>query len=195
MAALTSAAAIVLAACFSYWVSRRPELGERLSWAPLVIGTIAIVIVGCIAGPLFLLPTMAVGHVVGFALHRGRLGRGIVLGIGLATVAIPMALEATGLIGPHYVFANGTLTILPGLTELPEIPTRVFLVLSGLGSVVVTVFIVGQVRDALSEAEKMLQVQAWQLRQLVPAAAQAIASEQTPARSSHFCLVSALKPG
>ena len=69
-----------------------------------------------------------------------------------------------------YDFENAAMRILPVMTEMPEIPIRLILILTAVISILLPSLIFGRLREALNQADRRIQTQAWQLRQLVPSA-------------------------
>jgi hypothetical protein len=61
------------------------------------------------------------------------------------------------------------MSILPRMHEVDETPTMVFLLAGNVTIVAASALVIARFRDALARAEEQLQLQAWQLRRLLPA--------------------------
>jgi hypothetical protein len=85
-----------------------------------------------------------------------------------AVIFVPLGLQLVGVLPPSYDFADGTLRILPGMADLPPIPTLILLVIAHLIVVIGSIGFVWRLRCAHRDVERRLALQAWQLSQLVP---------------------------
>jgi serine/threonine-protein kinase len=127
----------------------------------------AIAAVSFISGPLIFVPLLAYGNAVSYISASNGRRVGIVLA-GSAAVAIPLALEAFGVLSPSYYFSDGVMHLSPAMTELPEIPTLVCLLLACLILIIAGGVFFAHLRKNYLAAERKLQLYAWQLRQIVP---------------------------
>jgi eukaryotic-like serine/threonine-protein kinase len=88
---------------------------------------------------------------------------------------VPAALEWAGVLPPSYSFTPGALVIRAQMLDFPGTATQAFLLLVSVATVITPFLFLSNIRDALFAAQRRLQLQAWQLRQLVPDEAQAAA--------------------
>jgi len=88
----------------------------------------------------------------------------------VAVIFVPLALQLAGVLPPSYDFADGTLRILPGMTDLPRTPTLILLIVAHLIVVAGSIVFVWRLRCTHRDVERRLALHAWQLAQLVPEA-------------------------
>jgi serine/threonine-protein kinase len=164
-AASVGAALVALAVAF--WSSRQQVPQKQLGLAFLVSISILTAMLSFVVGPLFLVPSLAATNTMFFALNADRRYRPLILAFGLATVLVPVAIDAAGWVaGPYALTDNGFLV----RARVMEFGRGFFplLLAINMSLIVTTALMVGRVRDALATAERRLILQAWQLRQLVP---------------------------
>ncbi|MBW2522797.1 MAG: protein kinase [Deltaproteobacteria bacterium] len=135
---------------------------------------------GLLFGSFMLVP----GAVVGFAaptavaLRATSTQRAFMMVTGALAVVVPFALQQLGLIPPSYAFEGGVITILPLAMEFPPVPSQLFLVGASLVIIVAPLYVIGSAIDRLVRAERHLFGQAYNLRELMPAAARDEAGAQ-----------------
>jgi serine/threonine-protein kinase len=166
--ALTALAFIALASGYAYYMYRRGRTGAWHGLSLLALSSIAVSLLSTLLGPFVLVPGLASTNTVFFSLHADRRARWIISAFGALTMLVPAALELLHVVPPSYVFANGSVTILPRMTDLPAQQTLWVMVATSVALVITPTFVAGRVHDALAAAERRLFMQAWQLRQLVP---------------------------
>ena len=154
------------AACFVR--ARVPTVAPVHGTVILLLSTAGIGLLSAVTGPLLLVPSFAVVNAIGFASSRGKWDRARVFVVCSGAVFVPLALVALGALPMPYAFRDGTMVLLPQLTSLPAVPTVTFLVAITFASLLAAAVLVTRVTDALTDAEKRLAYQSWQLRQLVP---------------------------
>jgi serine/threonine-protein kinase len=169
---LTAFVASVLwaAAALSAYALRRPGAAGGGRFAGFVATAVAASVTSAVCGPYVLVPTLAVINVVLWLLLPGRAHRLTIVGLGWLTILVPAVLEWTHVVR-FYHFKGDQVTIVPSMLDFPAIPTHAFLLLASLALVSVAAVLITRFRNDLTEAETQLQLQAWQLRQLVPAEA------------------------
>ncbi len=113
-----------------------------------------------------------------FALNAGARGRTLIIAAGAAAVLAPFLLEQAGLLPASYRFTPGGFEVLARAAELPQTPTMVCLGVTSVSMVVIPAVLAGRIREALNLAERRVFLQAWHLRQLVPAEAQEAFSQR-----------------
>ena len=110
------------------------------------------------------------------ALVRDKRQRFVSTAVNVVAVGVPSLLAWAGAHPVVHRFVGGALIIEPGALELPRLGTFVFLTLVNLLVIVIAAVFAGEYRDSLAAVELERHLQAWQLRQLVPAeAARALA--------------------
>jgi hypothetical protein len=83
-------------------------------------------------------------------------------------VIVPALLGWAGVIPSGYRFEEGQWIVLPTVFHIDPVATQVFLLVAIVGTVAPACMFVARLRKAYAEAERRLQLQAWQLRQIVP---------------------------
>jgi serine/threonine-protein kinase len=137
---------------------------------PLVHLTVSSFTVACVSvmfGPFVLVPMLALGNSVAYISAIGH-RKGLVPLAGCLAVIAPVVLRWLGLIPDNYAFRDGAWTILPSVFDIDALSTQVFLLVAVVGTVAPACLFVARLRKAYAEAEQKLQLQAWQLRQIVP---------------------------
>jgi serine/threonine-protein kinase len=135
-----------------------------------VVGTaVALAISRVVFGPLLILPTLVVMSTMGTILVSHRNRRVLLLVVNGLALLVPTALAWLGYFPvTHLVEGDRTLRI--GLAAYAITRDGIFWILaaSNVGLFAVGAKFAAQYRDALTAAELKSEVQAWQLRQLVP---------------------------
>jgi len=167
LAATGLATASVIALTYRHY--RRPPARLALPWPHVVVSTLALGAGMSLFGPLVLLPSLVIITGVAYVatFDRGAIACAVPL---VAVIFVPLALQVAGVLPPSYDFADGTLRILPGMTDLPPTPTLLLLVVAHLIVVAGSIVFVWQLRCTHRDLERRLALQAWQLAQLVPEA-------------------------
>lgn len=141
-------------------VLRRPPVRVILLCA------LAISVASYVAGSLVLVPVMATFFVVAVnLLHPSGARRPLVLGSAVAAVLVPLALEGLGVIPPSFRFENGSLVLLPRLVTFDAWTLGTLVIVTIAAIVMIGAWVV-RFRNVLTEAERRVHVQAWQLKQL-----------------------------
>lgn len=167
MSAVVIAAAVTCGA-FAFWLSRRRQVELRHGFVLLSLSSLVIALMSAVFGPFILVPGQAATNTMYFAMSADRRGRRVVILAGVLAVVAPFALELLGVLPRSTLFTGGQIHVLPRATQLPELQTTVFLLLTSVAMVVIPGLMIGRMRDALAAAEQRLVLQAWNLRQLVP---------------------------
>ena len=141
--------------------------GARLELVALALSVVAIFASSRMFGALVVVPTFVLGNTLGFALTPSRRRRFGYVAVGVLAFLAPAALERLGLLAPSYLFADGAITILPRMHDLPPEASWLAIVVITTISTVGAALFVGKVRDALARAERKIQLHSWQLGQMV----------------------------
>ncbi len=156
-----------LCALFAF-VALKQKRPRPIVVTTMVLSQIAMAMTTVFLGPLLLMPALIAANTAGYALALDRRGRGFTLLVGLLAMTIPFALELAGLIAPSYEFTGDAVVIRAYAIEFARAPTTLFLALTNLALLLVTVLPAGRLRDALRTAEERQHVMAWHFKQLAP---------------------------
>ncbi len=119
-------------------------------------------------GPLVLVPSMVITNTTTFALHLDAWPRRFAVATACLAVALPIALELGGVVPSSYLPVGDGIVLRPLWLAFPPAGTLVFITIGTLIAIVNGARAVAQVRDALLVAERRVQMQRWQLQQLLP---------------------------
>lgn len=145
---------------------------QRFIKYQIVMSSVALALSSVVFGPLLILPTMVVMSTMGTILVTRRDRRLLAIaGNGLALL-VPTALAWLGRFPISHV-VQGDRTLQIGFAAFSITPDGLFAILaaSHVGLFAIGAKFAAQYRDALTAAETKNELQAWQLRQLVPAEA------------------------
>lgn len=151
----------------TYRLYRRPAARLALPWSHVVVSTVALGAGMSLFGPLVLLPSLVIITGVAYVATFDRSAVACVVPL-VAVIFVPLALQIAGVLPPSYDFVDGTLRILPGMTDLPPTPTLLLLVVAHLIVVAGSILFVWRLRCTHRDLERRLALQAWQLARLVP---------------------------
>lgn len=174
---------IAIASALSMRLARQRRPDMRLDLGVLAAGALGIATAGLVLGPLFLMPGIAAIFAMAFAFKSDWWWSWLGVAAGIATIVVPAALEAAGILPPSMSFEGGEIRLLPVVAEFPRVPTITFLVTTAIGMVVASGLLAGWMRRAIARAEQRMVVQTWLLRQLVPPKARDAIAPRRPTRS------------
>ncbi len=161
--------AMVVASVLCYFQARKPR--ERDSVIILILAALGFMAFSRFLGTFILIPSMTLGTAVVYSTNPSkRLQRLGLAAMGL-TLLVPLLLESLGVLPRSYVFHDGVMMVVSQLAVLSERETTIVLLCTTLFPLLTAWSSVQSVVAALKEAEESLYLQAWQLRQLVPARA------------------------
>jgi serine/threonine-protein kinase len=167
------ACAVGATAAYNFWMWRTGNAGPR-HMARLVPAAFLVVgLTSSLFGPFVMVPGTAAVTVASLLvnLRANPRARRATLGLGLAAVLVPVALELLGLARPSYVFEPGSIRIVSDLVEFRPLPALALLATGSIVTVAATVFTVSRAVEGLVRSERRNFAQAWRLRQLLPAGA------------------------
>jgi hypothetical protein len=178
-AAVLSTGAWMVAAAIPYFVGRQASRRHGKASLPMLLsGGFAIACTSALFGPYFFLPGFAVIYGMMFVLvPPDRSRRGVVVLISLLTIAVPALLAWTGAIPQPYELGADRIVIHAGMLHFPPLATELFLLVSSLSVVLTACLMTARVHDELAQARERVHIQAWQLRQMLPRAARAAATD------------------
>ena len=163
---------VACAGITAYYLWRGKDRDERLPLVHLAITSVTVMLSSEFVGPLVLVPALALGNQVAYlSIYSHR--RWIVIAASVLSIAVPIAASALGWIPPFYEARDGALTILPGVFSFPYVLTIVFLVATQAGILVVAGILFIRQRNAYVAAATALELQSWQLEQILPRTARA----------------------
>ncbi len=179
-AAMLSTGAWMIAAAVPYFASSQASRPHAKANLPMLLsGAFAIACTAVLFGPYFFLPGFAVIFGMMFVLvPPDRSRRVVVVLVSLLTIALPALLAWTGVIPQPYELGEDRIVIHAGMLHFPKLPTELFLLVSSLSVVVTACLMTARVHDELAQARERLHIQAWQLRQMLPRAARAAATDE-----------------
>jgi len=120
-------------------------------------------------GPLLLTRGLIASNTAAYVMLLRGWHRWATIGFGCLCMFGVILLEALGLPWTAYVFTDAGMTINPGAVGLPVAPTVALLVFTAMSTILTSALTVSRMREALTSAERQIHLQAWQVRQLVPA--------------------------
>jgi serine/threonine-protein kinase len=175
LGALAGSISGVIAMTWHY--HRHPPPGLRLPLPHLAMTTIALASGVVLFGPLVVLPAVVIANGVAYIANFERRTWTIVAA-SIGVILVPLALELLGVLPAQYEFRDGTLRILPGMTDFPPAATLTLLIVTHVVVIGGALIYVGRLRRGAQDAERRLRTQAWQLAQIVPEHARELLSSQ-----------------
>jgi serine/threonine-protein kinase len=162
----TIAIPVASAAVLSALSLRQRHIGPGIQYAVIACMLAAAAGLSRLYGPFVLMPTMVATYTIVLQAHPSGRFRMVSALLAVAALAVPVILEATGVLPTAYVFEHGTWTILPQIIELPPRATVTFLTLANIAMVVVPCMFISRLRADLSSAQQHQAIQAWHFRRV-----------------------------
>ena len=165
-AAGTAGPAIVL----TFRLSAQACKAERFRRAPFFrpVWFANIAGLACWLGPFVLVPqAAAVVALWGASAFEMPRERWTVIGMGIASVVLPLALELLRLVPPSWELSSGNLVLLSRAVRLSPEWTLPALVWASVTFTILPGVAIGNLRKRLGAAERQLFMQSWQLKQLL----------------------------
>ncbi len=147
---------------------------EKITTAPLylnaAINALLIGVVCRMVGPFIIAPTLVLVTLMAYASHP-RFGKiPILAGILSASVLVPWFLELVGALDPTYRFEGGALTLTSPVLQFSSVPVQLAMALVLVALIAVVAVLTRGLAMRQRDAARKLELQAWQLRQIVPVA-------------------------
>ncbi|HEU0031408.1 MAG TPA: serine/threonine-protein kinase [Kofleriaceae bacterium] len=163
--ALTSAAQVLL-------MTRRERITPGPIYVNALVNAFLIGIVARMVGPFIIAPTLVLTTLMGYASHP-RFGRIRWLALILSSaVIVPWVLELAGVLAPTYHFdADGALVLASPIVRFSPVPTQLAFALLLVSLVGVVALLSRTIARRHRAATRRVELQAWHLRQILPAAA------------------------
>jgi eukaryotic-like serine/threonine-protein kinase len=162
---------MVVAALDAIRLSRRRTVEVRHGVELLAMSSLAIATISSLCGPFVLVPGIAATNTMYFAMNSDRRYRPYIMATGVLAVAVPFALELIGVFPASYVFDERGFVLAERAAHFPEFATLGALFTLSIATILIPTVMVGRMRDTLAAAEQRLFLQAWHLRQMLPARA------------------------
>ncbi|HEX8794739.1 MAG TPA: serine/threonine-protein kinase [Polyangiaceae bacterium] len=154
------------AAVGAFVALRRSDRGRGWAFGGILATALAACSTSAVCGPFVLVPTLAVINVTLWILVSDPSLRRMIVALGALTILVPAVLEWTRVLR-FYNFRDGRVTMLQGMLDFPPVPTHAFLAAATMALVGIAAAVTSRFRDSLTDAERRLHMQTWQLKQLV----------------------------
>jgi serine/threonine-protein kinase len=155
-----------LGAACSWIAARQRVITASVQYGVVLFALLAMMAVSRLFGPLVLGPTLIATYAITLQVHPSRAMRRVMLALAVASMIVPVVLELIGVLPASYVYEHGRMVIVPQLIELGPGGSIAVLLVASTASMVTPAIFVGQIRDALSAAERRMLLQAWHFRRL-----------------------------
>jgi len=150
---------------------RSARTGIQPLAAVLTLNCLGLMTFSRIASPLILTPIVIMGVVLSFSASPRLLARrGLLVGWVVVTVMLPIVLELVHVIPPTWKVQGGVIQAVSDMYDLDGTPEAFALIIANLGLILIGTFYAISLNSARRQAKRDLQIQAWHLRQLLPAA-------------------------
>jgi serine/threonine-protein kinase len=133
----------------------------------IALSTVVIILLSRLFGPLVFVPALATANAISYLQTPFRHRVPMIIGFGVAGIAVPLFLEVIGFFPSSYLFKDGMMCIVPQLVELHRGPALGFILAAGVGGIVVSGLFVSRVRDLLTVTEEKLAMYTWHLEQML----------------------------
>jgi serine/threonine-protein kinase len=143
---------------------------KLIAYTGLLGNSLMTLLFSWVATPFLIAPSLGVITAMSIATHP-RVARGWVLVTVVATsVLAPFALELLGVLRPSTIVSGNTLVLHAVTSGLERTTTTMTLVLYVIALLSMAVILAKSLTSDRRSAQRLVQIQAWQLRQLMPAA-------------------------
>jgi tRNA A-37 threonylcarbamoyl transferase component Bud32 len=161
-------ALLAVCAVLSVLVSRSKVPPLSAIMASMVASSAAFAVCSRFGSPVILAPTALAVNAAGYAIFLKPQHRWYVALVSCLAFAVPMGLELAGVLSPTLTFDGGNVVVVSRALEMPRLPTLALVSIGSLAAILISVFVVGHIRDRLSEAERRMYLYTWHLREFVP---------------------------
>ncbi|MCA9627258.1 MAG: protein kinase [Myxococcales bacterium] len=174
LALLGLGACIATCAVLTLFLIRHPPRSGRVPYWHLAMASITVAVASSMLGPFVIVPTLAMANAIVYVSAVEQKGRLWILLASCLAVALPAVAGWLGWVPRMYAFVDGTMQIRPWMMRLPEVPTTTFLFITNIALVASGALFAARLRDELLDTQRRLQLQAWQLEQVVPESSQGV---------------------
>jgi len=133
----------------------------------LAVNTAQMIMLSTLLGPFILVPAIICIYAITTS-SRSSLRLPVVVAWCAAAFLIPVALQAIGWVHRVWTIENDRLVLEPTTTHLGGVPTLVLLIGANLFVIVFAALFSRTVAQSRDAAHRRVEIQAWQLRQLLP---------------------------
>jgi len=167
---LAAFAGLAVASGVQVWqLTRADQISRPGIYLNACINAALIALVCRMVGPFIIAPTLVTTTLMAYAAHPAFGSIRIVSAILVSGVAIPWALEAIGVLAPTYRFGGGELVLASPNLTFTAVPVQVAFAVLLVSLVAVVALLTRVLALRQREAAHKLELQAWALRQIVPA--------------------------
>ncbi|MCC6558461.1 MAG: hypothetical protein IT372_36450 [Polyangiaceae bacterium] len=158
--------------------ARRKRTMRAFGYGAYLLNLLAVLSASRIFGPLFFVPAPVALFTTAYCMVADSGFRRAVMVTGCAGLLAAVGMELAGVAPSSYSFHGGQMTILSQAASLPEIPTLIGLTASNLVLTLAPALMAMRLQRTLMAADRRSVTQAWQLRQLLPDEASALAGQR-----------------
>ena len=156
----------------SFWAASSKKPSRNIPLAAMFASTLCFASTVTLFGALVVTPALLAANATGYAIFLRGWRRVTTVVFACAAIGVAVLLEVLGVPWSMYSFSESGMLVHPGAIELSSVPTMTFLAILAVASLLTPTLAVTRIRDNLTRAEQQLSMQAWQIRQLAPAAAE-----------------------
>ncbi len=159
----------VVASCM--WLFAATSKRERVgvvAYTGLIGNSLMTLLFSLVASPFFIAPSLGVITAMSIATHPRVAKVPMLVGIVATSVLLPLVLELAGVLPRSMTVADGTLSIHTAARGLDYTTTTIALVLYVVSLLAMAVILAKALTSDRRLAQRTVQVQSWQLRQLMP---------------------------
>jgi serine/threonine-protein kinase len=150
-------------------LTRRSHLTTTPIYLNACINAALIGVVCRMVGPFIIAPTLVLTTLMAYSSHP-RFGRISILALILsASVVVPWVLELLGILDSTFRFENGEIVLSSPVVRFSSVPTQLAFALLLVSLVGVVAALSRALARRQRDAARQLELQAWQLKQIVPA--------------------------
>ena len=158
-------ALMVLLCLLAYEASRT---GRMRLWPAFIINLLGVTLFSQVLGPFMLTPIVTIGVLLAFTASPRLLARpSIIWAWCICAIGVPIVLEITGIVPRTTAFERGAFHTRSGFYNLGNL-SELLLIIADVAFMLLIVRFMIAVSQRREDARKALQVQAWQLEQLLP---------------------------
>lgn len=173
-------AMILIAAIGALVLAHRPVIRARTAAWILAASYAAIALGSAVFGAFVMVPTLVATNTAYWVMNAAPRNRWWIVTLGVLAILVPWLADTSGIVPAAYLIDDLGFRLQERAVYFPEIPTTVVLLATSVALTIVPALMVAKMRDALARAEVRVFLQAWRLRQLLPAKARAaLASRPT----------------
>ena len=160
--------AVTSAALLAWLLARRSAFSSGRFLLVAAIGAVANGLSARWVGPYFLLPAVLIAQVITYTFYPHARARFLAIAFACLGFVTPVILQVVGVLAPSYDFVDGFIRVIPHWTSLTPGPTTAYALFTTVVLTFCVSLLIGGIRREQFDAELKLQVQTWQLEQLVP---------------------------